>query len=351
LFLFLGSCAPSTHREPGVLVLRLAANPTTLDPAYIVDVTGGTLAAKMFNGLVRFGDDLSIQPDIASRWEISPDRRTYTFHLRDDIKFTTGQKVTAKDFKYSFERALSPETHSPVTWVLDRIDGAGDYQAGKSAEVRGIVVENPSTLKILLTAPFAPFLGLLAMPPAYVVPREGVARWQTDFGSHPTGTGPYVLTEWKHGQSVRFTANPGYFGEKPKLRGLLYRVIPEELTAVAEFETGRLDVLSIPAAEYRRYVSDPRWRPYILSRTGLNTYYLGLNCSRPPLSDFRVRQAIGFAIDREKIRETVYEGRGDLARGPVPPILWRDHPLTLTLSPSGRGDQKPAGESPHPLPS
>jgi peptide/nickel transport system substrate-binding protein/oligopeptide transport system substrate-binding protein len=324
IIVFVTACSWSPERENGVLILRLNANPSTLDPAYIVDVTGGTLAAKMFNGLVRFGDDYTILSDIADRWEISQDRRTYIFHLKYPVAFSTagGRPVTSEDFRYSFERVLNPATHSPVTWVLERIDGAGDYMAGRADHVRGISVPDSRTLILRLSAPFAPFLGLLAMPTAYVVPREEVGKWEFDFSSHAAGTGPFRLVQWRHGQFVRLDANPAYFGEKPKIHGILYRIIPEDLTAVAEFENGNLDAMGLPAAEYRRYTRDPKWAPLILSRTGLNTYYLGLNCSRPPLSDRRVRQAIHLAIDREKILKTIYEDRGELAHGPVPPELW-----------------------------
>ncbi|MBI5197991.1 MAG: ABC transporter substrate-binding protein [Nitrospirae bacterium] len=320
--LILPACNWKPEREPGYLILRLNTNPTTLDPAHIVDVTGGTLAAKLFNGLVQFGEDLSIRPDIAKGWEISPDQRVYLFHLRDDVLFSTGEPVRAQDVKYSFERVLSPETRSPMTWVLDRIDEAESFMTGRAPEISGIAVLDDHTLKIRLKAPFAPFLGLLAMPPASIVPRAAVERWKDDFASHPVGTGPYQMTQWTPGQSIRLAANPSYFGEKPGLRGILYRIIPEDLTAVAEFETGGLDAIAIPAAEYRRYLRDPIWSSLILSQTGLNTYYVGLNCSRPPLSDYRVRQAIQMAIDVEKILHTIYENRGDRALGPVPPALW-----------------------------
>jgi peptide/nickel transport system substrate-binding protein/oligopeptide transport system substrate-binding protein len=110
------------------------------------------------------------------------------------------------------------------------------------------------------------------------------------------------------------------------MRGIMYRVIPEDLTAVVEFETGGLDVLQIPAAEYRRFTTDPVWRDRVFGRPGLNCYYLGLNCSRPPFNDVRVRQAVNMAIDRKRILETVAEKRGVPASGPVPPALWKHAP-------------------------
>ncbi len=305
------------------LLLRLNSNPTTLDPALITDVTGGNISAKLFNGLIRFNGKLDLVPDIAESWSLSRDRLTYTFHLRRNVSFSNGRKVTADDVRYSFERVLSPATKAPLTWVLDRIEGADIFLAGRARGVSGIRTVNEHTLALTLRKPFGPFLSLLAMTTAYIVPREEVERLGQDFGTHPVGSGPYVLTEWKHGQYLTLAAREDYFDGKPKLKGIHYRVIPEDLTAVMEFETGRLDVLLIPSSEYRRYTTNPAWRERVFGEPGLNTYYLGLNCTRPPFNDVRVRQAFNLAVDRLRILNTVFEKRGVPAAGPIPPGLWK----------------------------
>ena len=111
-----------------------------------------------------------------------------------------------------------------------------------------------------------------------------------------------------------FDCEPGYFGGRPGVGGIPYRVIPEELTAVAEFERGNLDALNVPAPEFRRYSRGAKWKGRLLSQVGLNTYYLGMTRSSPALDDVRVRRAISMAIDRKRILETLYEGRGVLAK-------------------------------------
>ncbi len=319
-------------RLPGYLYLRLNSNPTTLDPALITDVQGGGITAKLFNGLVRFNENLDIIADIARSWRLSEDQLTYTFRLRHDARFSNGRKVTAHDFQYSFERVLTPKTKAPLIWVLDKIEGANDFIEGRAAAISGIHVVDDHTLVLKLEKPFGPFLSLLAMTTAYVVPREEVERLGQDFGTHPIGSGPYVLAEWKHGQYLMLTAREDYFDGKPKLNGIYYRVIPEDLTAVVEFETGHLDVLLIPSSEYRRYTTDPAWRDLVFGRPGLNTYYLGLNCTRPPFNDVRVRRAMNMAIDRQHILNTVFEKRGALAAGPIPPGLWKSRTLTRAVA-------------------
>ncbi len=310
-------------RLPGHLHLRLNTDPSTLDPALITDVPGGGIAAKVFNGLVRFDEDLRIVPDIAESWSLSPDRRTYTFRLRKDAAFSTGRPVTSRDFRYSFERVLDPRTRAPLTWVLDRISGSRAMLDGQTDSVAGISTPDDRTLVLRLDRPFGPFLSLLGMPTAYVVPREAVERLGSDFGSAPVGTGPFRLAEWKRGQRLTLTARPDHYLGRPRLAGIRYRVIPEDLTAVMEFETGGIDVLQVPASEYRRYRTDPRWSGRVLARPGLNCYYLGMNTSRPPFDDLRVRRAMNLAVDRQRILETLMEQRGLLAAGPVPPELRR----------------------------
>lgn len=312
------------NRLSGYLYLRLNSNPTTLDPALITDVMGGGIAAKIFNGLVRFNEQLDIVPDIARSWSLSRDQLSYTFRLRHDVRFSNGRKITAHDVKYSFERVLTPGTKAPLTWVLDKIEGAGEFVKGKAPGVSGIRILNDHTVVLKLEKPFGPFLSLLAMTTAYIVPREEVARLGQDFGTHPIGSGPYTVQEWKHGQYVMLSAREDYFEGRPELNGIHYRIIPEDLTAVMEFETGRLDVLLIPSSEYKRYTTDPAWTNLVHGMPGLNSYYLGLNCTRPPFNDERVRKAMNMAIDRQRILNTVFEKRGVLATGPVPPGLWKN---------------------------
>jgi oligopeptide transport system substrate-binding protein len=143
------SCSPQNRIE-GYLYYRLNADPTTLDPALIVDVTGGMIAAKLFNGLVKIGEDLRVIPDIAGSWTISSDGLLYIFRLKRDVKFSNGRLVTAHDFKYSFERILNPKNKSPVTWVFEKILGSEEFMQGRTIEVQGIQVTDDNTLAIHL---------------------------------------------------------------------------------------------------------------------------------------------------------------------------------------------------------
>ena len=334
LVLSLVACS-SNNRTAGYVHYRINNNPTTLDPAMIVDVTGGLIAAKIFNGLVRLDENLEIIPDLAASWDVSRDRKTYTFHLRRDVRFTNSRTISAADVKYSFERILDPGGKSPNTWVLDKISGAKAFLKGERSEVSGIKVTGPYTIQINLEEPFSPFLYLLTMTAAYVVPVEEVKKWGEDFASHPIGSGPFRLTEWKHNNHLLLERNEDYFGGMALTKGLRYRIIPEDLTAITEFELGNLDSISVPASEYRRIMKRDTGNNLVSSMEGINTYYLGFNCSRPPFDDIKARKAVAHAIDRKMILETFYEGRGRLAHGPIPHILRRwDAPVPPDYDPA-----------------
>ena len=325
LILILSTCS-SQNRLEGHVYYRLNTNPTSLDPALVVDVTGGSIAAKLFNGLVRLGENLSIQPDIAREWSISRDGLTYTFRIKNGIYFSNKREVKAYDIKYSFKRILHPQGRSPNTWVLEKILGADEFMAGRADDVKGIRVIDDYALEITLKGPFSPFLYLLTMTAAYVVPFDEVEKWGPDFSSHPVGTGPFVLKEWLPNRELRLEKREDYFDGAAYIRGIVYRIIPEDLTTVTEFELGNLDIINIPSSEYGRFRKDPEKQNFILSLKGINTYYIGLNCLKHPFNKPDVRRAINYAIDRDKILNTIYEGRGRLAEGPVPDMIrtWKN---------------------------
>jgi ABC-type transport system substrate-binding protein len=318
--IILSGCS-SQNRLDGYVYYRLNANPTTLDPALIVDVTGGSISAKLFNGLVKTGYDLSIQPDIAKKWTISPDGLIYIFKLRHNVFFSNNREVKAYDFKYSFKRILDPRNRSPNTWVFEKILGADEFMKGTADDVKGIKIIDDYTLQIHLKRPFSPFLSLLTMTAAYVVPHEEVEKWGPDFSSHPVGTGPFILKDWLPNRELLLEKRLNYFEKPPNIKGIIYRIIPEDLTAITEFEIGNLDVITIPASEYSKYKNDPQKSKLISSIKGLNTYYLGLNCSKPPFNNVNLRRAMNYAIDTKKILNTIYEKRGRLASGPVPDVI------------------------------
>ncbi|MFH1037962.1 MAG: ABC transporter substrate-binding protein [PVC group bacterium] len=338
ILLAFSGCGSRNGEEENFLRLRLKDDPSTLDPAYIVDVPGGALAAKIFNGLVRFDADGKIVPDLAARWEVTEDSRTYRFFLREGARFTNGREVTAEDAVFSLRRILDPAVNSPRSWLLKAVQGAPGFMAGESAELPGIRAAGKNTVEIELSEPSALFLDFLAMPNASIIPREETEKPGETFSDHPCGTGPFRLVEWGHNNRIVLERNPDYFDGPPRLAGILYRVIPETLTAVVEFEQGNLDIMEVPRAEFGKYTTESPWKEMVQSRVGLNCYYLGFNCRRPPFDDPRVRQAFNYAIDREKIIGVLLEGGAVPAAGPVPPGLLPARPAGYRYDPARAGE-------------
>ena len=304
-----------------VLHLYFGVDPASLDPIQAVDVYRGQMVVYLYDGLVRLDDGKPVG-NLAERWEISDDGTVYTFHLRDDVTFHNGRRLTAEDVKYSFERALLPASASPLTWVFDFVAGAGDMLEGRATSLAGVRVAGPRTVEITLEQPFAPFLLLMAMPAAHIVPREEIEQKGEGFSEAPVGTGPWIFESWAHDDVIRLSANPRYHAGRPKMDGIEIRIIPETTTVIAEFERGNLDWVDLnelPKPEYDRFVQDESWKPLLKTRPALITYYIALNNSKPKFQDPRVRRALNHAIDVAGIATAIYPSEMLRSHGPIPP--------------------------------
>jgi oligopeptide transport system substrate-binding protein len=292
-------------------------DPRSLDPALSTDVPTGRAVGYVFDGLVRFTPDAQVVPGLARSWDVTPDGLTYTFHLRTGVKFHDGRPFVARNVVGSFQRVLDPKTKGGRGWPLYPIDGAKAYADGKSRNIPGLSAPNDSTVIIRLSEPFAIFPKLLAMPVAAIVP-DSVP---SNFGEHPIGTGPWKFVEWRHDDYLKFAANTSYFEGRPKSDSLMARIIPEPSTAVAEFESGNVDVLYVPEGETRNWEQTDEKKAMLESAPALRVFYIAINTTRGPLADVRVRQALNYATDAKSILEGIVSGRGNLAAGVIPPAL------------------------------
>jgi len=314
----------SEEREGEAIRLALQTEPNTLDPAYSVDYSSGLLASLIHSNLVRFDVEGDIVPDLAESWNVDSSGTVYRFRL-SRAAFSNGRSVSARDVLYSFRRLLSPDTHSPRWWVLKPLLGAEDFHTGGSDDVPGLATEGDSVVVLKLERPLAHMLALLAMPACGVPERESAERLGRDYGREPCGSGPWMLDRWSEGDEIRLKRNPHFRGETTDAEFLEFRIIPESMTRVAEFEAGNLDILEIPRAELARWKDAEG----TISREELRVVYIGLNNSRPPFSDVRVRRALNMAVDVSSIVDHVLFGAAIRADGIVPPAL--------------RGGSKPPG--------
>jgi oligopeptide transport system substrate-binding protein len=299
-------------------VLRLwDIGPITLDPAISADMSSHTYVMQIFSGLVRLDHELNIVPDIAETWEKSPDGKTYTFYLRQGVKFHSGGEVKADDFKYSWERACNPDTGSgTAATYLGDIVGAKDMIAGEAEEISGVKVIGDYTLQVTIDAPKAYLLSKLAYPTAFVVDRanveSGVNWWR-----EPDGTGPFKLKEWMVGQWLILERSQIYYGEPAQLEQVVYFLSGVPMTL---YETEQIDVVSVNSA-YIDLVRDEtgQFYPELAITPELSLYYIGFNTAQPPFDNLNVRRAFCHAVDKERIARVILRDMVNEADGILPP--------------------------------
>ncbi|MGH7649515.1 MAG: ABC transporter substrate-binding protein, partial [Gemmatimonadaceae bacterium] len=186
--------ADSTPQRKTFIDSRDRYDPRSLDPALSTDVPTGRAVSYLFDGLTQFTVDAHLAPALAERWDVSPDGRTYTFHLRPHVAFHDGRAFHAADVVYSFQRVLDPRTKGGRGWPLYPISGARAFAAGTATTVAGLAAPDDSTIRITLDTALAIFQKLLAMPVASIVPAADSAN----FAEHPVGTGAFSFLAWKH---------------------------------------------------------------------------------------------------------------------------------------------------------
>jgi len=298
-------------------VLRLfGGEPRTLDPALVEDSVSAEYVVEIFSGLVSLDSRLQVVPDLAERWDVSPDGKTYTFYLRSGTRFHDGRAVTAADVKYSLERACSPSTGSGVAAVyLGDIVGAKEMLAGQAADISGIQTEGDNVVRIQIDAPKAYFLAKLTYSTAFVVDRNNLQS--PDWLTQPNGTGPFKLREHTE-QQIVLERNERYYRDPPALQQVIFYLSGG--SPMSMYENGELDIVGVGTADVER-VSDPD-NPLHSELTivpQLDVQYLGFDVTRSPFDDVHVRQAFNLAIDRQKVTEVVWKDMALPAEGILPP--------------------------------
>ncbi|HSJ53988.1 MAG TPA: ABC transporter substrate-binding protein [Anaerolineae bacterium] len=293
-----------------------------LDPQVEMSLAMYGVARSVYSTLVRLGyeGDLELYPDLAESWDVSDDGLSYTFHLRQGVKFHTGQELTAEDVKFTFERLYDPAMASPAAMFGTFIVGVDERLGGTASDVPGIVVVDKYTVQFNLSQPYGAFLAELVTPSLGILSKEEVEKWGVDYLVHPSGTGPFKLKDWVRGEKLVLEANEDYYEGRPTLDMVEIIIVEDEATGILKFENGELDVYDVPSAELDRLMADPKWKDQIISVPALDTYYFQLNNFSPPLDDYRVRRAIAHAIDRQAILDTIIK-TGQVANTVMPPGL------------------------------
>jgi oligopeptide transport system substrate-binding protein len=312
----------SGPREAGELRLP-GDDPLTLDPALVTDVSSANYVVELFGGLVTLDKELKVVPDIAKEWTVSPDGKTYTFKLRDDVSFSnSGRRVTAADFKYSMERAANPETDSPVAdTYLGDIVGAKDMIRGRTKEISGVKVIDDYTLQIEIDAAKPAFISKMTYPTAFVVDKDQIARDKRNWTRRPNGTGPFKLQEYKIGERVVLVPNERYHGDpKPTVSKVTYQLAGGSV--LTQYENGEVDIAGVGVNDIER-IRDrgDRLNREFVEKPELSTSYVAFNTGQPPFDDPKVRQAFAMAVDKERIANVILRNLVPAANTILPPGL------------------------------
>jgi len=311
-----GVQAQGSLEQALVLAGGESTNPREYDPA----TTHGSGDKLIYSGLVAFDPYLNLIPDLAETWEVSPDGKIYTFHLRENAKFHDDRSVSAQDFIYSWERALSPSLGSDTAMTyLGDILGAPEMANGQAEHLSGAQALDEYTLQVSIDAPKPYFLLKLTYPTAFVLDKANVESGEEWFRK-PNGTGPFKLTEWRRFESMTYEANPDFYLGKPSIPYVIVQLYSG--VGLRLYETGNIDMTVISYYSAERFL-DPTepLHDELLTGVRLCTGFVVFDVTQPPFDDVKVRQAFSMAFDRQKYIDVVLNGRALPAIGVFPPGL------------------------------
>lgn len=329
--LLFAACAKKEDSNKDNLVFRYNENAAvnSLDPAFAKIRPSIWVCNQLFNGLVQLDDSLNIKPDIAKSWTISPDGKTYSFTLRNDVYFhknilfgtDSTRTVKAADFTYSLNRLRDENIAAPGGWILQNVD---TFKA-----------VNDSVFEIKLTKTFPAFLGLLTMKYASVVPHEAFDKKDHDFRANPIGTGPFQFKIWEENVKLVLRKNPLYYekdekgAQLPYMEAVAITFLPDKQSGFLQFVQGKLDFVSGLDPSYKDEILtpkgelQPKYRKDVKMITGpyLNTEYMGfrLDGADKAVKDKRIRQALNYGFDRAKMILFLRNGMGTAATGGMIP--------------------------------
>ena len=286
----------------GAITIGIPLEPPNLDPsATSAEATHDVLYANVFEGLTRIAEDGRVVPGLARDWSVSEDGLSYRFHLRAGVRFHDGSPLTAADARFSLDRARAADSRNPLRDLL--------------RPVRAVRAEDELTLAIDLERPVAEILTYLGWGNLVVLSPASAAQAAT----HPVGTGPFRVREWRKGDAIVLERNPDYWGPPALLERVTFRIVPDASTALAALLAGDVDAFSnFTAPENLAALSrDPRFEVVVGSTEGETL--LAINNARPPFNDLRVRRALAQAVDRRAIIAGAMYGYGEPIGSHFPP--------------------------------
>ena len=338
-WLFIEGCNSANNSKRKIFHYNEHSGITSLDPAFAKSQALMWPAHQLFNTLVEVDDSLRTVPSLAKRWVLSPDRLTYIFYLRNDVFFhdddafenKQGRKLTAKDIEFSLSRILDKKLASPGAWIFN----------GKVDTLQPFKALDDTTFQLKLLRPYNPILGILSMQYCSIVAKEAVEKYGTDFRRHPVGTGPFRFVAWEEGQALVMAKHKNYFEKDkegnrlPYIDGIKISFYDSKATEFLLFRQSKLDFINDIDASFKDEVLTKRgilrkdWENKIQLKINpyLNIEYFGILVDSTnelvrasPLLQKKIRQAINYGFDRQKMILYLRNSLGTAAEAGFVPV-------------------------------
>ena len=294
---------PKTERLPKLIIAQ-ETDVLTMDAHYVTDSPTASVMGHMVEPLLELTPKGEIVANLVEKWVVSPDATEFTLRLKRGIKFHDGQPFNAEAVKANFDRRLDPKGTTKFYYLV--------------AQIASVTVIDEHTVKIKTKIPFAPLLSHLTYVTNGIQSPAALRRsWDKPL-LMPIGTGPFIFKEWLRGNRLVMVQNENYWGMKPSLSEITFRVIPDDASRRAALERGEVHVaIRIPPSDIPSLKANPKIS--IIDIPSTRTIYLGLNCLKDPLTDKRVRQALNYAVNKEAIVKYVLGGAGRVSDAPISP--------------------------------
>lgn len=290
VFLLVSACGFRVPRDRDAIVVHLQSDPSNLNPILATDAAAFSVLHYVYESLLdRDNETLDLKPLLASAWQVSPDHLTYTFTIRDNVKWQDGVPFTADDVVYTFDRMRDP-----------KVDAA--QKRSYFADVVSVKKLDEKTVQFTYRRPYFKALEIIGGAP--IIPKHIFDNGE-DFNTHPAarnpvGTGPYRFKSWQTGALITLERNPDYWKEEPKISGIVFKIIPSSNVALELLKKGALDFAGLRAIQWEKQTESSSFtKRFDKYRYWLPNYsYIGWNSRKPFFEDRRVRIAMTMMLDR-----------------------------------------------------
>ena len=305
-----GEAADSEYKD--TLVFAMNTDVQSMDPQIQNDTTSEQVVKMLYNTLLKFEDDGTVVGDLAESWSVSEDKLTWTFNLKQGVKFHNGKELTSADVKATFDRALNAEAGGLRTTEIIKMFAS-------------VEAPDPYTVTITTDGPYGPMESLMCNMSLGIMDADYIEKYGLDLGTSvegENGTGPFKVVSWERDQEIVVERFDDYFGTPAKLQTVVYTIIPEAASRVIALETGEVDVIDKPTDEDLARLEADTENFTVLRKPTISQRLFRFGCNDPIISNTKVRQAIVYAIDRQAIIDALFTGSAYPSTAPLAPVTF-----------------------------